>query len=206
MRRLENCRTGTLKTMEPLVPQPMNSQCNSVLDRARERTITGKRSRLTCCLQPDESIHISVAGSCLSATVFLGIPPATCPQVLQSSGSVKAAKIPRLRKRMRCRRGSSRTARRHSPSLSSSPSDTSAHSDSLPRLLRGRLLRSGRRLDSPSGDALPAQSHTALFSFDCALKRPRVTVAISVVFLEEPIPEYPPEEQAPVDGAQMDTM
>ena len=198
-----------LKAMEPPVPRPMNSQCNSVLDRARERTTTGKRSRHTCCLEPADSIHISIAGFCLSATVVLGIPPATCPvntQSLQSSSPVKAAKIPRLRQRMRCRREPSHSARRYSPSFSSSPSDTSAPSGSLPRLFRGRLLRSGRRLDSPSGDALPAQSHTALFSFDCALNRPRVTVAISVVFLEEPLPENPPEEQAPVDGAHMDTV
>ena len=30
-------------------------------------------------------------------------------------------------------------------------------------------------------------------------------MAISVVFLEEPLPENLPEEQAPVDGAHMDT-
>ena len=107
---------------------------------------------------------------------------------------------------MRCRRGPSRSARRPSPSPSSSPSDSSTHSDSLPRLLRGRLLRSGRRLDSPSGDALPAQSHTALFSFDCALNKPRVTVAISVVFLEEPIPETPPEDPDPDAGTHMNQM
>ena len=45
---------------------------------------------------------------------------------------------------------------------------------------------------------LSAQSHTALFSFDCTLNRPRVTAAISVVFLEEPQDEKhqnPSDEQ-----------
>ena len=58
----------------------------------------------------------------------------------------------------------------------------------------------------PSGDALPGQSHMALFSFDCALNRPRVTVAISVVFLEEPLPENPLEESVPIDGANMEAV
>ena len=195
--------------MEPPTPTPMHSWCNPAQDRARVHTTTGKRSRHTCCLVPTDSFHISIVGSCLSTTVVLGTPPERNPvntQSLQHSSSCTVANMPRLRQRMRCRRGSSRSARRHSPSISSSPSDSSAPSGSLPRLFRGRLLRSGRRLDSPSGDALPAQSHTTLFSFDCALNRPRVTVAISVVFLEEPLPEIPPDEHAPDDSAHLEAV
>ena len=98
---------------------------------------------------------------------------------------------------MRYRCESTRRSVRHSPSSSSSPSETSSPSDSLPRLLHSHFLHSSRRLDSPSSSALPAQSHTALFSFDCSLNRPRVTDAISVVFLEEPQDE---KDQNPSAG------
>ena len=195
--------------MDPLSPAPMNSWCNCVEDKASKRTTTGKRSRHTCCLEPADSLHISIAGSCKFSSLVLGIPPepnlVNSPS-LQSYSSNSAANMPQLRQRMRCRRGSSRTARRRSPSTSTSPSKISLPSDSLPCLFHGRLFRSGRRLDSPSGDALPAQSHTTLFSFDCALNRPRVNVAISVVFLEEPLPENPPKESVPVDGANMEAV
>ena len=195
--------------MEPLSPALRNSLCNLVEDIANKRTTTGKRSRHTCCLEPADSLHISIAGSCKSASLVLGIPPApnlVNSPLFQSYSSISAAKMPRLRQRMRCRRGSSRTARRRSPSTSTSPSEIALPSDNLPRLFHGRQFLSGRRLDSPSGDALPAQSHTALFSFGCALNRPRVTVAISVVFLEEPLPEIPPDESTPVDGANMEAV
>ena len=201
------CRGELLNAMAPSSPAPVNWWCHPDASKANESTTTGKRSRNNCCLELDDSIHISLSGSCMSATVFLNIlpthPPVN-PSALCSSSPNSAESMPRLRQRMRCRRGSTRSTKRHSTSPSSSPSEISSPSDSLPRLLHGRLIRSRRRLDSPSSSALPAQSHTALFSFDSSLNWPRVSVAISVVFLEEPQVENPSEGQGPVGCTNLD--
>ena len=75
MLRIDCCRNRVLYEMDPLSPAPMNSWYNSVEDKARKHTTTGKRSRHTCCLEPADSLHISIAGSCKFASLVLGIPP-----------------------------------------------------------------------------------------------------------------------------------
>ena len=102
---------------------------------------------------------------------------------LHPSSSPASDIMPRLRHRMRCRRGSTCRQLRRSPSSSSA---SSTHSDSHTSPPRGIQLCSGRRINSPIPLSIPAQTHTARFSFDCSLNRPRVTASITVAFCEEP--------------------
>lgn len=104
MLRSDCCRGKLLYVMALLSPAPVNCWCNSVAGKASKRTITGKHSRSTCCLELDDSLHISLSSSCMSATVVLSIPPLLHPvnsPALQSSSSNSAASMPRLRQRMR---------------------------------------------------------------------------------------------------------
>ena len=151
------------------------------------RTVTGKRSSLYCCLDFGEDLHLSLTGSCLLASFELR-PHSPLPLLLllPSQFAASSESMPRLRHRMRCRRGSSRNQSRRPPSTPSTSSDPPSHSDSHHSPHSDRILHSGRRIHSTNPMPPPTHTQTASFSYNSSLNRPRVTASITVVFQEEP--------------------
>ena len=104
--------------------------------------------------------------------------------------------MPRVRHRMRCRRGSTTGQPLRAPSSPSTESTSGQSSDYYvgrypnTRSGRGRLVGSGHCMDFPAPGFPTASSpspttHTVQFSFNCSLNRPRITASVTVVFREE---------------------
>ena len=103
-------------------PRPFAVYCSPTVRLSSERTVTGKRTRLHGCIELGDNLHISIAGNCmrelgnwLEKLSRASVAPllshlANVQLGLQHNCSSPASNdsMPRLRHRMRCRRGSSR--------------------------------------------------------------------------------------------------
>ena len=103
--------------------------------------------------------------------------------------------MPRVRQRMRCRRGSTRGQLLRAPSSPSTELSFGQSSDYAGRYPntrsgRGRVVGSGHRMDShaphfPTASSPSPTMRTAQFSFNFSLNNPRITASVNVVFREE---------------------
>ena len=155
-------------------------------------TVTIRRSgQRNFCLDFAAYFHFSRFCLCLSSSINWNSASSslvpTAPDI---------APMPRVRHRMRCRRGSTRRQPRRAPSSPSIESTSGQSSDYYlgrypnTRSGRGRLVASGHRMDSPAPGFPTASSpsptmHTVQFSFNFSLNRPRITASVTVVFREE---------------------
>ena len=156
-------------------------------------TVTIRRSgQLNCYLDLAAYLHFSRFYLFLSSSVNWN-STSSSPLVPTTP---EIAPMPRVRHRMRCRRGSTRGQSRRAPSSTSTEMTSGQSSDYYlgrypnTRSGRGRLVASGHRMDSPAPGFPTASSpspttRTAQFSFDCTLNRPRITAVVTVVFREE---------------------
>ena len=75
LQMISSCSNELLKAMDPSSPASVNWWCHPAAGIANERTNTGKQSRINCCLELGGSLHLSLSGSCMSASVFLNSHP-----------------------------------------------------------------------------------------------------------------------------------
>ena len=125
--------------------------------------MTGKRTRIHCCLELSDNLHFFIARNCMHASgnwtehlsrasVLLPLSHLASAFVLlqnSSRASDTTERMPCLRHRMRFRRGSSRRQIRRSPTSSSTSAAVSPTSDSTSRATRGRILHSGQSFHPP---------------------------------------------------------
>ena len=144
------------------------------------RTVTIRRSgQLNCCLDLAAYLHFSRSGPCLSSSVSWN---SASPSPLVPTAP-ETAPMPRVRHRMRFRRGSTRGQPLRAPSSPSTESTSGQSSDYYvgrypnTRSGWGRVVGSGHRMDSPTPRFPTASSpspttRTAQFSFNFSLNRP----------------------------------
>ena len=93
-------------------PLPINQWCTPDAGLPNVRTVTSKRSRLNYCLDFGDNLHFSHSGFCMLSSVSLNfhLPQSSVSPALPLllGPSVMTENMPRLRQRMRCRRGSTR--------------------------------------------------------------------------------------------------
>ena len=172
--------------------QPLNCRCSPVAGLHYLLTVTGRRSQLNCCLGLGENLNFSRSGLCLSSSVSWN--PASLSRLVPTA---ETAPMPRLRQRMRCRKGSTRGQPLRAPSSPSTDSSSGQSSDNYTgrypntRSGRGRIVGSGQRMHSPAphfptaSSPSKATTRNAQFLFNCSLNRPRIIASVTVVFHEE---------------------
>ena len=139
--------------------------------------VTRRRSgQLNCCLDLVAYLHFSRSGPCLSSSISWNF---SSPSPLVPTA--ETAPMPRLRQRMRFRKGSTRGQPLRTPSSPSTESSSQSNDYHAGRYLdtrsgRGRVLGSSHCMGSPAPHfptASPSPTTcTALFSFNCSLNRP----------------------------------
>lgn len=197
-------------------PRPSAVYCSPTVRLSSERTVTGKCTKLHGCLVLGDNIHFSIAGNCMCQSgiwlenllrnpIASPLFHSTNAQLgSQHSFSFPATidSMPRLRHRMRCRRGQSRRVnRRSSPSSSTSAADFIG-SASTSHVARGRILRSENW--NTNCQNAPAHSQTRHFFFQSALIRPCLTATVTIVFRESLNDEVPVDEGQVCLGEQND--
>ena len=183
---------------------PLGSGCSPEATIASTRTALGRRCSIHCCVEFTPGSHFSQSSFCLLAGPPLNFTPLRNSQrfsqpLLHSPRLI----MPRLRHRLRCRRGSTRarsTSRRRSPSNSGSPVSVSPQRASLRASNRRRTMPPHRPPSPPPSPSLHPSStepraavaahlanpETALFHFPCLTSQPMVVATISVKFKELP--------------------
>lgn len=192
---------------------PVGSGCPPEAELTSSHTSLGKRCHLGCCLDFLPGFHFSHNPFCplqFTSPPELNSTP-SMSLVANSNRSHRIRdKMPRLRHRLRCRRGSTRgrsSGRRRSLSTSSLSSSFESLHGRYPSMHSGHGNGRGCRLPSSptrgvSASLSPPCSHpaasasllspsTAHFHFQCKTNRPLVIATITVTFKE--IPEAFPE-------------
>lgn len=205
-------------------PSPVGGTCPPACAVPSEHTQTGRRCSILGCLETLLGFHFTQTSFCHLNSCFPSHAADFQRSSLNSDYSfclkhswLCSALIPRLRQRMRCRRGTSRgCSSRPRPSISS-PSDSSEedvdrslHLDSGRQ--RGRSFPPGSShfvptsqppppvsqpaspaSNFPTNPALRHSSQRAEFCFNCSLNKPVLTAFITVTICEEsPIPAPAP--------------
>ena len=205
---LRSCISPYLRAVTMLISiAPLGSGCSQEATIASTRTALGRIYSIHCCVEFTPGSHFSQSSFCLLAGPPLNFTPSTPlrnPQRFAQPPLLSPRLLmPRLRHRLRCRRGSTRArsaSRRRSPSNSGSPVSVSPQRASL-RASNRRRTRPPHRPPSPppgpshhpsstepraAAAAHLANPETALFHFPCLTSQPMVVATISVKFKELP--------------------
>lgn len=196
---------------------PVGSHCSLEAEVHNLHTTIGRRCLLASCISFIPGYRYSHNPFCaqhlLALFGFCPHLPLLGPSVNSAFSHDFSVAMPRLRHRLRCRRGGSRCHR--SPSPSSHSSSSRSPSESAPRRLHGngqaRHLAPSPRNDTfashhffeprPTFAASIRNPSTAVFHYHCNSSRPLVIVTITVSFKEilEVIPT-PPSSAPPISS------
>lgn len=191
--------------------KPLNFSCPAEVSLPSFRTQVGRRCLLTCCFDLYPGLHFSHSPFCsglnaTSSALWNALPP----RLLSGPRRDLCPTMPRLRHRLRCRRGNTRASSSrgwHSPSISS---DSSSPTDSFerPRVrrhssnMRNRTSPASRRprpgsSRSPAAPLPAAPLHSpssAIFHFQSNSNKPLIIATVTVSFKEvaETTPAPPP--------------
>lgn len=191
--------------------KPLNFRCPEEASSPSFRTQVGRRCPLICCFDLSPGLHFTHNPFCsglvaTSSELWDTLPP----RFLSGPTLGPCPTMPRLRHRLRCRRGSVRASsarrwRSHSDSSASSSSAASyehsregRHSSPAHRRRSLASLRPRSGSSRPPADSRPAaplhNPSTAIFHYQSSANKPLIIATITVSFKEvaETIPAPPP--------------